>query len=109
MTKIEPEYPADAKKRGIEGVVQLEVVIDEEGRVRKVRILSAPDRALAASAAKAKVASKSRFKPGLVGKEAVAVTLRTSLPLRAGYVNRRRHCDLRCCAIGRAKAPVYPF
>ena len=39
IKKVEPVYPESAKKAGIEGVVILEVITDEYGRVMKTTIL----------------------------------------------------------------------
>jgi TonB family protein len=38
--RVEPIYPEEAKKKGIEGHVVLEVIVDEEGKVSKARPLS---------------------------------------------------------------------
>jgi protein TonB len=40
--RVEPEYPALALARQMEGVVILEAIVDEEGRVDSVRVLRSP-------------------------------------------------------------------
>lgn len=72
--KIEPKYPAAAKRDGIEGTVQLEVLIDEQGRVRKIRVLKSPGHGLDRAAIAA--VSKSRFHPGFVNGKAVPVKIK---------------------------------
>jgi protein TonB len=72
--KVEPVYPEDERDKGVEGTVQLEVLIDAKGSVRKVRVLKTPSRALAQAAVVA--LSKSRFVPGYVDLTPVAVKLK---------------------------------
>jgi TonB family protein len=38
--KVDPEYPADAKEKHIEGAVLLNVNIDDEGNVGRVELVS---------------------------------------------------------------------
>jgi protein TonB len=38
--KVEPEYPADAKEKHVEGTVLLNVDIDDEGNVGRVELVS---------------------------------------------------------------------
>ncbi len=65
-----PDYPRDAQKAGIQGTVRLEVVIDRDGKVQNVKLLSGPS-ALAPAAIKA--VSKWRYKPSLLSGEPVEV------------------------------------
>jgi TonB family protein len=39
-TKVAPEYPADAKEARIQGVVVLKVIIDKEGNVENIQLIS---------------------------------------------------------------------
>ena len=72
--KIEPIYPEQARRAGIEGVVQLETLIDENGRVRKIKVLKSPGHGLEKAAISA--LSKSQFHPGLVGGKPVPVKIK---------------------------------
>ena len=72
--KIEPKYPEQARKAGIEGVVQLETLIDEDGRVRKIKVLKSPGHGLEKAAILA--LSKSRFHPGVVNGKPVPVKIK---------------------------------
>ena len=76
--KVEPQYPDEAKRKEIEGVVQLEVLIDENGKVRKVKVLKSPGYGLERAAIVA--LTKSRFKPGIMNGKAVPV--RIKIPYR---------------------------
>lgn len=39
IKRVDPDYPAEAKEKGIEGVVILELTTDKYGRVARVRVL----------------------------------------------------------------------
>jgi protein TonB len=39
LHQTKPRYPPDAFRRGVEGTVELEILIDETGRVVKTRII----------------------------------------------------------------------
>ncbi len=43
VNKVTPVYPAQAKQDRVQGTVQLEVIIDKEGRVESVSVLGGPD------------------------------------------------------------------
>ncbi len=43
MHRVEPEYPAEAAQKGIEGQVQLQILIDEEGHVADDQVLGGTD------------------------------------------------------------------
>ena len=49
ISRIEPVYPEDAKRQGIEGAVKLHVIVNRDGQVRNVELASGP--ALLAKAA----------------------------------------------------------
>ncbi len=72
--KIEPKYPDQARRNGIEGTVQLEILIDENGRVRRVKVLKSPGHGLERAAIAA--LSKSKFNPGVINGRAVPVKIK---------------------------------
>lgn len=76
--RVVPVYPDAAKRAEVEGVVQLEVLIDENGRVVSVKVLRGLGYGLDEAAVEA--VKQSTFVPGLKGKEAVPVRLR--IPFR---------------------------
>lgn len=43
ISTVTPVYPPEAKRDGIQGKVQLQVVIDKEGHVTEVSVLQGPD------------------------------------------------------------------
>ncbi len=58
-----PPYPEEARREGVEGAVLLQVFIDREGGVRKVRILKDPGGGLGEVARRAML--RERWKPAL--------------------------------------------
>lgn len=76
---IQDSYPAKLRDAGIEGSVQMSLVVGTDGSVEpgSVQVLSSTVEAL--SAAASQVAAKIRFKPGKV--EGKAVRVRVVLPL----------------------------
>jgi TonB family protein len=40
--KVPPKYPLEAKERGFQGVVRMEILVTETGSVERIRILSGP-------------------------------------------------------------------
>ena len=73
-TRIEPVYPQQARKDEVEGVVQLEVLIDTKGNVRHVKVLKTPGGGLEKAAVAA--LSKSSFDPGMVNGKPVPVKIK---------------------------------
>lgn len=68
------DYPADARKAGTEGRVQLVLGIDPRGAVTSVRVLDAPSPSLAAAALEG--ARSFRFSPALLEGAPVATEIR---------------------------------
>ncbi len=73
-----PVYPETMRTQGISGIVKLEALIDKEGRVRKVNILTSAGQYFDEAARQAILTSS--FYPAEVENEPVAVLLR--LPVR---------------------------
>jgi TonB family protein len=66
-----PDYPADAKSAGAEGVVVIQVTVDEQGNVTEARAISGP-KMLQESSVNA--ALQAKFSPTFIQGEAVKVT-----------------------------------
>lgn len=77
-TRIEFNYPSSAKRRGITGVVKVEYVVDQNGRVDDINIVESPDRIL--SDATEDVLRRARFEPATKGGNVVKVRMRASVP-----------------------------
>jgi TonB family protein len=80
--RIEPEYPADAKKAGIQGTVVLEAMIGTDGRIHDLRVISAPAAELAASSFAA--VSQWEYRPYLMGGRAVPVQTTVTVTFSLG-------------------------
>ena len=66
-----PDYPAEAKSAGVEGVVVVQVVIDEQGSVTEARAISGPKMLHEVSLTAARQA---KFSPSLLSGEPVKLT-----------------------------------
>lgn len=74
LSYFKPEYTTEAKTAGIEGVVVIEMIIDDQGVVRDAKIIRGLGFGLDERTLEA--AKKAKFKPGRVGEKAVAVKFR---------------------------------
>ncbi len=79
-TRIEFKYPSEAKRRSITGVVKIEYIVNEKGRVENIKIVDSPDRIL--SNATEDVLRRARFEPATKGGQSVKVRMRASVPYR---------------------------
>ena len=70
VSKVQPEYPADAKDQRIQGEVRLVVTVDKEGNVYKVELISGHP-LLAPSAMEA--VRQWKYKPYLLNGEPIEV------------------------------------
>ena len=66
-------YPKKAKEHGIQGRVTLQFTIEKDGRLRDVKVLSAPDKSLAKEAVRV-VSRSPKWTPGKQRDRAVRVT-----------------------------------
>lgn len=73
LEEIRPIYPESARKEGVEGTVVLEIIIDQEGRVRKVEVLKSLGEELDNAAIKA--IEQFKFRPAQINDEKVAVKI----------------------------------
>lgn len=78
LARISPVYPLLAKRRGIEGEVQVAFVVDQNGTVKNIEILSAIPQGFFEQSVRNCV-SKWRFKPGTVGGEPVETKVETAI------------------------------
>ncbi|MGZ3723965.1 MAG: TonB family protein, partial [Bdellovibrionales bacterium] len=78
MPQLEREvvipYPPEVKKRGVQGAVIMDLIIDSGGRVRKADLVNGPDPELNAAAVNAALGFK--FKPAMIQDKPVAVKIR---------------------------------
>lgn len=71
--EIRIPYPAEAKKKKIQGAVVMDILIDAEGRVRDVKLLEGPSSELDDAAVTAVLSFS--FKPALIQEKPVAVRI----------------------------------
>jgi protein TonB len=81
VKKVNPEYPPEAKKHRIQGVVVLEATVGTDGKIHDLRVISAPSSALADSSFSA--VSQWEYRAYLVNGEPVPVstTIRVTFAL----------------------------
>jgi len=81
MHRVEPDYPEEARRQGVQGAVVLEVHIKPDGAVQELKLISGPS--LLAQAATDAV-RQWKFKPHVVNGHRVemqtVVTLNFKLP-----------------------------
>ncbi|HYC72207.1 MAG TPA: energy transducer TonB [Opitutaceae bacterium] len=78
--RIAPEYPFDAKRLGLAGVVEVAFVVGPDGAVRDARVLRSDHRELEAAALRAVL--KWRFEPGKVRGRPVAFRMNVPMVFR---------------------------
>jgi protein TonB len=76
IKKVPPDYPADARRNGIQGDVELRIMFDKEGTVRDAALVSGPAE-LAAAAIEA--VKQWKYKPYLLNGEPVIVETRVTV------------------------------
>lgn len=73
LVRIQPQYPRDALRDGIEGTVTFEITINPDGTVKSAKVISAKPRGVFESAAMASI-YKWKFKPKVVDGKPVETT-----------------------------------
>lgn len=63
MRKVQPNYPLEAQARGVTGIVRVQITIDTDGKVAKVKALSGPPLLREAAL---QAASQWKYKPTLI-------------------------------------------
>lgn len=80
LAPIEPVYPEDARRLGIEGRVLMQIYIDDTGLVRNIEITKSPSDSLSEAAKKA--VYNTRFKPAKINGGARAVSMQFAIRFR---------------------------
>ena len=78
--KVEPEYSEEARKAKFQGTVSLQIIVDEKGQPREIKVMRALGLGLDEKAIEA--VQKWRFKPGVKDGKAVAVTATVEVNFR---------------------------
>lgn len=82
LTKVHPQYPQEAKDQRIQGVVVLKVIIDKEGNVAKIELISGHP-ALAPAAIDA--VKQWKYKPYLLNQTPVEVDTQVQVNFTLAY------------------------
>jgi protein TonB len=77
-----PEYPPLARKLGVEGVVVLSVLVDEQGRVEDVQLLERISQDVGINEAAVQVARAARFKSATRNGAPVKMWTRLRIPFK---------------------------
>jgi len=77
VSRTRPVYPQEAKAKGLTGIVTLNAVIDETGRVTSVELLHSPDATLTAAAVEA--VGQWTYKPAMKDGKPVKVRLHVTV------------------------------
>lgn len=80
LSPIQPAYPEEARRQGIEGKVMMMVYIDETGVVKNVEVQKTPSQLLADSAVKAVYDTK--FRPARLNGQIKPVSMQLALKFR---------------------------
>jgi protein TonB len=78
IRQVEPLYPFAARRRGIEGQVEVRFVVDTDGTVRDISIIRAEPPGIFDDTVRHTL-SRWRFKPGMRRGEAVATLVQTAI------------------------------
>jgi protein TonB len=79
LSKSAPKYPAEARKDKAEGVVVLELLVDEAGKITDIKVLQDPDERLTRAAIDA--VRQWTFQPARTS-AGKAVAVRTALTIK---------------------------
>ena len=82
IKSVSPKYTSEAMQAGIEGVVELAVVVSTEGTVSEVTVTKSLDREHGLDAEAVKAAKQWLFKPGTREGKPVAVRIQLILEFR---------------------------
>lgn len=74
LSDVKVPYPPEAKKNNVEGPVVMDLVIDQNGKVKAVELIRGPGSGLNEAALEA--VKSFRFRPAKVGDQTVAVKIR---------------------------------
>lgn len=82
LSEVRPAYPPEARAKGLEGSVSLDVLIDESGKVRQVTVIGGPE---IFQTGAIEAMKKFKFRPAKVDGKSVAVRIRYSLKFQLEY------------------------
>ena len=81
-SRVQPAYPESARSAGVSGPVVLELVIDEDGKVRDLKVVKSPNGDAALARAAEEAVKQWRYEPATVDGQAVAVLAKITVKFR---------------------------
>jgi bla regulator protein blaR1 len=82
LVQVEPDFPARARQRRIEGLVALEFLVDEQGRVLDIEVLQERPSKLHFAQAATEAVAQWRFEPFRQGEERISRRVRVELEFK---------------------------
>jgi len=81
-SRVQPAYPESARSAGVSGPVLLEAIIDEEGKVRDIKVVKSPEGDTTLSRAAEEAVKQWRYEPATLDGQAVAVLAKITVKFR---------------------------
>jgi protein TonB len=82
LSEVRPDYPKEAREKKLEGIVSMDVLIDDKGLVRQVSIIEGPSLFREGAI---KAMKRFRFRPARVDTKPVSVRIRYMLNFKLEY------------------------
>lgn len=86
LQKVQPAYPPEAREKGIQGIVVLQVVVDKTGQAESIHVKSG-DPLLAPAAVDA--VRQWRWEPTIVGNQPVSVTTKITVNFKLADLKKK--------------------
>ena len=82
VREVKPDYTAEAKQRGIQGIVELSVVVNDDGTVGEVKVTKSLDDKYGLDEQAMIAMKKWRFRPGTKDGKPVAVEVTVEMSFK---------------------------
>ena len=82
LSEVKPDYTAEAKKQGIQGIVELSVVVNDDGTVGEVKVTKSLDDKYGLDEQAVIAMKKWQFRPGTKDGKPVAVQVTVEMSFK---------------------------
>lgn len=89
IERIEPDYPSSARRRGVDGNVEVEFLVTRDGSVQDIEIIDETPRGLAFADSARDALTRWRFEPFRRGDEPIERRVRLDVSFDLGQIERR--------------------